>query len=451
MRSLLVLATLLATVVGSLGRPAPAAGAESHTKVAIIVGPVGEELTPVYISLAEAAAKAAVERGAEVARAYSPNADEKSVRKAVRDANIVIYFGHGVGTPNPYSDTPNPATTNGWGLNGPNRRGDHSDSFADGTLTYYGESWITQHAKPAPGWVMIYSNACYAPGAGEGQYEPATKKVARRAGQRLLPCAAGRPRRQRLLRHRLLRGRRASGRRAARRPRPAIPRHLHERPAVRPRRACHGAPRNRGRRRDLAPQVARTSRARSTTGTPSPATPTRASAARMSGGPPVDQAPMRLPMRRRRCAIRRPRDRQSPRSTGRSRAWPRRTRRAVGWEGKATVALPAGARWWHPGRDTAATSSSAPTDACPCPSSTPVRATSAPPMSESRTSRTRRGARSATCHSRRASSRSRSRSRPLRSPTAVRPPADPSDQPTLTSIVWCPRAPSHSGRVRSSV
>ena len=178
MRSLLVLATLLATVVGSLGRPAPAAGAESHTKVAIIVGPVGEELTPVYISLAEAAAKAAVERGAEVARAYSPNADEKSVRKAVRDANIVIYFGHGVGTPNPYSDTPNPATTNGWGLNGPNRRGDHSDSFADGTLTYYGESWITQHAKPAPGWVMIYSNACYAPGAGEGQYEPATKEVA---------------------------------------------------------------------------------------------------------------------------------------------------------------------------------------------------------------------------------------------------------------------------------
>jgi hypothetical protein len=178
LRSLLVLATLLATVVGSLGRPAPAAGAESHTKVAIIVGPVGEELTPVYISLAEAAAMVAEERGAQVARAYSPNADETSVRKAVRDANIVIYFGHGVGTPNPYSDTPNPATTNGWGLNGPNRHGDHSDSFADGTLTYYGEEWIARHAKPAPGWVMIYSNACYAPGAGEGQYEPATKAEA---------------------------------------------------------------------------------------------------------------------------------------------------------------------------------------------------------------------------------------------------------------------------------
>ena len=178
MRAVLVLATLVATFLGSLGLPAPAAAAKATAKVAIIVGPVGEELTPVYISLAEAAATAAEERGATVNRAYSPNADEKSVRKAVRGANIVIYFGHGVGTPNPYSDTPNPETTNGWGLNGPNRRGDHSDSYADGTLAYYGEAWIAKHAKPAPGWVMIYSNACYAPGAGEGQYKPASRAKA---------------------------------------------------------------------------------------------------------------------------------------------------------------------------------------------------------------------------------------------------------------------------------
>jgi len=146
--------------------------------VAIIVGPVGEELTPVYISLAEAAADAAEIRGATVARAYSPDADEKSVRKAVHNANIVIYLGHGVGTPNPYSDTPSAATTNGWGLNGPQRRGDHSDSWADGSLAYYGESWIAQHARPAPGWVMIYSNACYAPGASEGFDDPASEEIA---------------------------------------------------------------------------------------------------------------------------------------------------------------------------------------------------------------------------------------------------------------------------------
>ena len=178
MRAVLVLITSLATLVAGLGLPTPAAAAKPAAKVAIIVGPVGEKLTPVYISLADAAAAAADERGATVVRAYSPDADEHSVLEAVRDANIVIYFGHGVGTPNPYSDTPSPLTTNGWGLNGPNRRGDHSDSFSDGALAYYGEAWIAQHARPAPGWVMIYSNACYAPGASEGQHEPATKSVA---------------------------------------------------------------------------------------------------------------------------------------------------------------------------------------------------------------------------------------------------------------------------------
>jgi hypothetical protein len=178
LRSVLVLFTVLATLVAGLGLPAPAAATKAAAKVAIIVGPVGEELTPVYISLADAAATAAEQRGATVARAYSPDADEKSVRKAVRGANIVIYFGHGVGSPNPYSDTPSPLTTNGWGLNGPNRRGDHSDSFADGALAYYGEAWIAQHARPAPNWVMIYSNACYAPGAGEGQHPQATESEA---------------------------------------------------------------------------------------------------------------------------------------------------------------------------------------------------------------------------------------------------------------------------------
>ncbi len=174
MVALLALATLLA----SHGSAAPARGAEEPTKVAVIVGPVGEELTPVYIGLAEAAAAAAVQRGATVARAYSPDATAENVLAAVENASIVVYLGHGVGSPNPYSDTPDPATTNGWGLNGPNARGDHADSWQDGTLAYYGETWIAAHARPRPGWVMIYSNACYAPGAGEGFDEPATEEVA---------------------------------------------------------------------------------------------------------------------------------------------------------------------------------------------------------------------------------------------------------------------------------
>jgi hypothetical protein len=175
-RPLLILVAIVAVLLGSLGH-APAARAATPIKVAIIVGPVGDELTPVYISLAEAAATSAEARGATVAEAFSPDATAENVLKAIEGANVVIYFGHGVGSPNPYSDTPNPETTNGWGLNGPNAKG-HADSWKDGSLTYYGEAWIAKHAKPAPGWVMIYSNACYAPGAGEGFDDPATEEVA---------------------------------------------------------------------------------------------------------------------------------------------------------------------------------------------------------------------------------------------------------------------------------
>ena len=178
MRRMLTSVLALATLLASLGFAAPARAADP-LRVAVIVGPVGEELTPVYLGLAEAAAAAAEARGADVARAYSPDATAERVLEAVEGASIVVYFGHGVGSPNPYSSTPDPATTNGWGLNGPNARGDHADSWQDGTLAYHGEAWIAANARPAPGWVMIYSNACYAPGAGEGFEAPATEEVAR--------------------------------------------------------------------------------------------------------------------------------------------------------------------------------------------------------------------------------------------------------------------------------
>ena len=173
-------ALLLGLVVSAAGLAfvAPVAGAETPAKVAVIVGPVGEELTPIYLALGEAAANAAEARGAMVARAYSPDATAERVLEAVEGANIVIYLGHGIGTPNPYSLASDPETTNGWGLNGPSARGDHSDSWQDGTLAYYGEAWIVENASPAPGWVMIYSNACYAPGASEGFDTPADEETA---------------------------------------------------------------------------------------------------------------------------------------------------------------------------------------------------------------------------------------------------------------------------------
>ena len=177
MRRIPSIALALATLLGSLALAAPAHGA-TPLKVAIIVGPVGEELTPVYIGIAEAAARAAETRGVTVARAYSPDASAANVLAAVENANIVVYLGHGIGSPNPYNASPDAAKTNGWALNGPNAVGTHADAWSDGTLAYYGEAWIAEHARPAPGWVMIYSNACYAPGASEGFDTPATQEVA---------------------------------------------------------------------------------------------------------------------------------------------------------------------------------------------------------------------------------------------------------------------------------
>lgn len=174
MRRLFLAALATLSLAATLGLPAPAAAADP-TRVAIIVGPVGT-LTPTYLYLAELAAAEAERQGATVARAYSPNATPANVLAAVEGAHVVIYFGHGYGHPSPYGAL-NSAKQNGWALQGPRARGTHGDSL-NGELAYYGEDWIVANARPAPGFVMIYSNVCYAPGASEGGYPAATESVA---------------------------------------------------------------------------------------------------------------------------------------------------------------------------------------------------------------------------------------------------------------------------------
>jgi hypothetical protein len=71
-----------------------------------------------------------------------------------------------------------PDRVDGWGLQGPNATGTHSDNLADGSLRYYGEDWIRANAHPAVGFVMIYSNTCYAAGAPELRLAPATEDEA---------------------------------------------------------------------------------------------------------------------------------------------------------------------------------------------------------------------------------------------------------------------------------
>jgi hypothetical protein len=182
-RALLVLTTLLAAAAA----PLPVlASTPPPPKVVIIVGPTGS-VTSTYRSQADQVASVAAADGATVVKVYSPGATWANVKAAVAGANIIVYLGHGNGYPSPYSSTYYPDRVDGWGLNTATTNGD-ADSWSAGTLVYCGEKALvgalvstdganqwkycggstnTDGISPAPGFVMIYSNACYAPGASE--------------------------------------------------------------------------------------------------------------------------------------------------------------------------------------------------------------------------------------------------------------------------------------------
>ena len=172
-----IVSLLAAVVLAAAPAPTQAAGG----KVAIIVGPVGS-LTNSYRARGDEVAAVAQAAGATVAKAYSPNATWENVKAAVNGANVVVYFGHGNGYPNPYGSTELTDRTNGWGLNRTTSGGD-GDAWTS-TLAYCGEKAMLgtltasdgavqrQYCAggpltPAPGFVMVYGQAHYAPGFGE--------------------------------------------------------------------------------------------------------------------------------------------------------------------------------------------------------------------------------------------------------------------------------------------
>ncbi|HEX2142188.1 MAG TPA: cell wall-binding repeat-containing protein [Candidatus Limnocylindria bacterium] len=193
MRTTVSTCLALALAWAALGvSPAAAAG----TKVTIIVGPTGA-LTDNYRTAADHIAATAQAAGATVAKVYSPNATWPNVKAAVNGANIIVYLGHGNGSPNPYGSTELADRHNGWGLNRTTTNGD-GDNWST-TMVYCGEkallgtltasdgthqwNWCggknnTDGITPAPGFVMIYNKACYAPGAGEPGHTKATESVA---------------------------------------------------------------------------------------------------------------------------------------------------------------------------------------------------------------------------------------------------------------------------------
>ncbi len=188
-----VVITLIA-IAATLGAPLAAHASATPPKVVIIVGPTGS-VTASYRSQGNEIAAAATALGANVVKVYSPNATFANVKAAVNGANIVIYLGHGNGYPNPYSTTFLADRVDGWGLN--RIAGiDANDPTGDGdnystNMAYCGEKALLGHLTssddsvrrtycaggpitPAAGFVMIYSNACYAPGANEPQNPAAT-------------------------------------------------------------------------------------------------------------------------------------------------------------------------------------------------------------------------------------------------------------------------------------
>ncbi|HSI99152.1 MAG TPA: cell wall-binding repeat-containing protein [Patescibacteria group bacterium] len=177
------LITLLFSAVAVLGAPAQPAAAAGE-KVAIIVGPVGS-LTSSYRAWADDVADAATAAGATVVKAYSPNATWSKVKEAVAGANVIVYFGHGNGYPNPYGSNELTDRSNGWGLNRTTTNGD-ADSWSS-TMAYCGEKALlgtlaagdgavqrqycggvgSGAIAPAANFTMIYAQAHYAPGFGE--------------------------------------------------------------------------------------------------------------------------------------------------------------------------------------------------------------------------------------------------------------------------------------------
>ena len=200
-RLALLLAIAFALAVTAILAPIPVQAGGAPQKVVVIVGPVGGgSIQTNYLNRGESIADAAEARGATAVRVFSPNATYAAARAAVNGANIVVYIGHGSGYPNPYSSTLQPAWNNGWGLNrvaGVDSQDPTGHGHTIGTsMVYCGEAALEGKPKPssvpsnqwcaggkltpAPNWVMVFSNACYTPGAGETeQTTPSSEGLAR--------------------------------------------------------------------------------------------------------------------------------------------------------------------------------------------------------------------------------------------------------------------------------
>ncbi len=172
--SLAVRLTVLAIglcVIGAIGAADPAPASASGMKVVVVVGPVGSS-TKEYKRSARRYADKARSHGAQVVEVYSPNASWKKVKAAAQGANVLIYLGHGNGSPSPYGGF-SKYTKDGMGLN-------RSIGHGNRNTRYWGEYYIKKGIRLAPDAVVILNRLCYASGNNEWGAGNPTKDVAKR-------------------------------------------------------------------------------------------------------------------------------------------------------------------------------------------------------------------------------------------------------------------------------
>ena len=165
--TVMAIAFALIAVV-SVANPTPAAAA--GMKVVVIVGPVGSS-TANYIYSARRYASQARSYGTTVVEIYSPNATWARVKAAAQGAKVLIYLGHGNGSPSPYGAF-SQYTKDGFGLNS-------SAGHGNANTKYYGEYYIDTQIKLAANAVVILNRLCYASGNSEWGAANPTNDVAR--------------------------------------------------------------------------------------------------------------------------------------------------------------------------------------------------------------------------------------------------------------------------------
>jgi hypothetical protein len=160
---------LALTAVAGMANPTPAAAA--GMKVVVIVGPVGSS-TANYIDNAKRYAAQARSYGASVTEIYSPYATWSRVKSAAQGANVLIYLGHGNGSPSPYGPF-SQYSKDGFGLNA-------SAAHGNSNTKYYGEYYVDHDINLAANAVVILNRLCYASGNSEWGAANPTLSTARK-------------------------------------------------------------------------------------------------------------------------------------------------------------------------------------------------------------------------------------------------------------------------------